>query len=206
MQVVTLTPEGLDAHAEKLACAVEKSSRGQYDAIVGVRRGGSYVCDAFLRHFPKTMYASRYDVTRQRPTTKHKKGALSRILKLLPYPVLDAMRKAEATLLAMRKTSRETLDLNDIEIPDGLAAVLTLNTEPNILVIDDAIDSGDTLFAITETFRKTNPETRIRIAVLTETTDNPRIKATYTIYRNNTLIRFPWSDDYKTPQKRRSEA
>ncbi len=87
----------------------------------------------------------------------------------------------------------------DVEIPDGLAAVLSQNIQPAILVIDDAIDSGDTLFAIVETLKKTNPNAKVETAVITETTHHPRIRANYTLYQNRTLIRFPWSSDYKNP-------
>ena len=72
-----------------------------------------------------------------------------------------------------------------------------MTTLPKILVIDDAIDSGDTLFAIATTLKDMNPDARIDIAVMTETTRHPRIRANYTLYRNRTLIRFPWSNDYK---------
>ena len=68
-----------------------------------------------------------------------------------------------------------------------------------ILVIDDAIDSGDTLSAIASTLRHRNPEATVCIAVMTETTADPCIRANYALYRNRTLIRFPWSNDYKSP-------
>ena len=72
-----------------------------------------------------------------------------------------------------------------------------MRDRPEILVIDDAIDSGDTLAAIVKTLRQTNPYVSVSIAVITETTRRPRIRANYTLYRNRTLIRFPWSNDYK---------
>ncbi|MDE6551965.1 MAG: hypothetical protein K2K98_03235 [Muribaculaceae bacterium] len=205
MQVVTLNPKDLDAHAERLARAVEESVRNGFDAIVAIRRGGSIVCDAFLRHFPETLYSARFDVSLQRPSTKNKKETLRKILQRLPYPLLDAMRKAEAHMFSLRKKFKgASSTVPVVEIPEDLAAALTRNPLPEILVIDDAIDSGDTLYAIVHTLRKTNPEARISIAVITETTDKPRIRAKHSLYRNRTLIRFPWSDDYKTPIKTRS--
>ena len=197
MQVVTLNRQDFEAHAERLARAVEKGSADCYDAIVAVRRGGSLVCDAFLRYFPKTRYAARYVVTLQRPSTKRKEGTAGRILKRLPRPVLDAMRIMESNMLSLCRKLRNPVRIPDVEIPDGLAKTLTTNARPAILVIDDAIDSGDTLFAIIETLRKTNPDTSVSIAVMTETTADPRVRGNYTLYRNRTLIRFPWSNDYK---------
>ena len=197
MQVITLSPTDFDSHAGRLAALVEKASTCKFDAIVAVRRGGSFVCDAFCHHFSEDRYGERYDVTLQRPSTRRKNGIAGRILKRLPRPVLDAMRMAESVLLAMlrkaiRNDSRQTVD-----IPDGLRNILNNASRPKILVIDDAIDSGDTLFAIATTLKDMNPDARIDIAVMTETTRHPRIRANYTLYRNRTLIRFPWSNDYK---------
>lgn len=201
MQVVTLTPEDLNAHTARLADAVRTDAPTRFDAIVAVLRGGSIVCDYFLRHFARSLYTARYDVALQRPSTKHKKKVLGKILRHLPYPLLDAMRKAEAKMLSLRRKINEPPVIPEVEMPNGLAAALTQTHQPEILLIDDAIDSGDTLYAIVATLRKTNPETKITVAVITETTDHPRIRANHTLYRNNTLIRFPWSDDYKTPKK-----
>ncbi|MDE5813785.1 MAG: phosphoribosyltransferase domain-containing protein, partial [Muribaculaceae bacterium] len=169
----------------------------RYDAIVGVRRGGSIVCDALCRHLPSERYAARYDVTLQRPSTKRKDGGIGRLLKRLPRRLLDSMRIAEAAMLSLGRKLKRHAPLPNTTIPDGLAATLTTTAQPQILVIDDAIDSGDTLYSIVETLRKTNPDARISIAVITETTSNPRIQSNYTLYRNRTLIRFPWSNDYK---------
>ena len=197
MQVVTLNAEELEAHAARLAWEVEESSSIRYDAIVAVRRGGSYVCDAFCRHFPKDRYGGRYDVSLQRPSTKLKERRTGKTLKRLPYPLLDAMRKIESEILALLRRIKGPAAAPQVEMPEGLVATLTLNALPKILLIDDAIDSGDTLRAITETLKKTNPDTETDIAVVTETTNRPCIRANYTLYRNRTLIRFPWASDYK---------
>lgn len=197
MRVITLNEEEFDRHAERLAKAVAEGSHAPYDAIVGVRRGGSLVCDAFLRHFPEEGYGARYDVKLQRPSTKHKDGSIGKILKRLPYPILDGLRMAESLAFGLRRMIRKSETIPEVEIPDGLSAALKVNAEPKILLIDDAIDSGDTLFAIAETLKKMNPDAKTDIAVITETTSRPRIRANHTLYRNRTLIRFPWSSDYK---------
>ena len=197
MQVITLSPTELDKHAARLAEAVKTGSTCRFDAIVAVRRGGSLVCDAFCRHFPAGDYGVRFDVTLQRPSTQRKGGGMSRILKRLPVPILNAMRIMEAAILGILRNLKKNVPLPDVRIPEGLVTLLTGETGPAILLIDDAIDSGDTLSAIADAIKKTNPNTTIIIAVITETTVHPRIRANYTLYRNRTLIRFPWSNDYK---------
>ncbi len=197
MQVLTLDPSAFEQHAAKLAELVETSDSHRFDAIVAVKRGGSFVCDAFCHYFPKENYKERYDISLQRPSTKRKNGVINKILKQLPYPLLNLMRMAESRLLSWRKEREEHAPIPNIDFPGGLAKILRDEEMPNILIIDDAIDSGDTLFAIAKTLRKANIQAMIRIAVITETTMNPRIHADYSLYRNKTLIRFPWSNDYK---------
>ncbi len=202
MQVLTLDPAAFEQHSARLAEAVAAGDAPQkFDAIVAVRRGGSYVCDSFCQYFPKENYKARYDVALQRPSTKRKNGILSQVLKRLPYPILDLMRMAESKVLSWKRLTindqRSKVAIPEIEVPEGLERLLREEKTPNILIIDDAIDSGDTLFAIAETLRKVNSQTRLRIAVMTETTIKPRIRADYSLYRNKTLIRFPWSNDYK---------
>ncbi len=197
MQVVTLNPTDFEDKARQLAGMVEEGSPHHFDAIVAVWRGGSFVCDAFCRYFPKDRFGKRFDVTLQRPSTKRKEGAVSRWLKRLPRPVLDVMRMTEATILALRRIVKTGSPLSDVPLPAGLETILTTKTRPAILIIDDAIDSGDTLAAIEKSLRISNPDTRICIAVMTETTRRPRITADYKLYGNRTLIRFPWSNDYR---------
>lgn len=197
MQVLTLDTSSFSQHAARLAQMVEESSIGRFDAIVAVRRGGSFVCDVFCRHFPKGMYGARYDITLQRPSTKRKSAVISTILKSLPMTMLNLMRMAESSLLSLRRKIKGPSAAPYVEMPNGLADILNKEEKPNILIIDDAIDSGDTLFAIIETLRKANVKVAIRIAVMTETTSHPRVRADYSLYRNKTLIRFPWSNDYK---------
>lgn len=196
MQVLTLDSHAFEKHAEFLARSAEEKISERLDAIVAVRRGGSFVCDAFCRYFPKNRYRTRYDVTLQRPSTKRKGPGVSKLLKLLPRPILDIMRMAESYLLSLLHRNTPSVT-SSLRIPDGLNTILKDIDSPTILIIDDAIDSGDTLYAIVETLKKMNPNTSIRIAVMTQTTPRPRIHADLTIYKNRTLIRFPWSNDYR---------
>lgn len=196
--MLTLNPEAFDAHAVRLAEAVENGSATYYDAIVGIRRGGSIVCDAFLHHFPTRRYGARYDITLQRPSTKRKEGHFGKLLKHLPYPILDGMRIAESFMLFLLKKMKANRKTPNVAIPEGLAATLTQKRCPEILLIDDAIDSGDTLKAIIDALKIANPDATVSTAVITETTSQPRVRANYTLYRNRTLIRFPWANDYKS--------
>lgn len=202
MQVLTLDPEALDSHAARLSEIVAAAHPSGFDAIVAVRRGGAFVCDAFCRHFPQSLYGGRFDVTLQRPSTRRKRGIVNGILRILPYSILNIIRMGEAYLLRLReggaKKSSTCLPHRHVSLPEELISKITDADSPDILIIDDAIDSGNTLFAIVRTLKHTNPDAKVQTAVLTQTTEHPRIYPHYSLYSNRTLIRFPWSNDYKT--------
>lgn len=196
MRVLTLNEISLEEHARRLAGMVEKDSGFRPNAVVGVRRGGSVVCDAFCRHFPSSRYGLRCDVCKQRASTKRKSGKVSAILKRLPYGMLNIMRMAESALLSL--THRQSsLKPASVEIPAELMQILKIQKNPEILIIDDAIDSGLTVCAVIDSLKKVNPDATVKVAVITVTTNSPLVNADYFIYNNRTLIRFPWSEDFK---------
>lgn len=203
MRVITLDNKEFDEHSELLAKAVATDGR-HFDAIVGVKRGGSVVCDVFCRNFPRDFYGMRTDVWKQRSSTKRKGGRVGAILKRLPYLLLNLMRMGESEMLSLRhRFSNYHPSL--VEIPEGLKGLLKTLKTPEILVIDDAIDSGDTLYAVVQTLKKVNPSVKVKVAVITVTTKSPRIFPDYYIYNNRTLVRFPWSNDFKKEKLKNSE-
>lgn len=193
MQVITLDPSKLEAHTARLAEMVEKSDES-FDAICGIERGGAKVADIFCRHFPNSRYCRRSDIKLQRPSTKRKRKWMGAILRRLPIALLDLLRMAEARLLALKSH-------HGAERWPEIEASIRKDAEEGkirkILIIDDAIDSGDTLWSIVEALKRMNPEIGIKTAVITQTTRQPRIRPDFTIYNNQTLIRFPWSEDYR---------
>ncbi len=195
MQVLTLNKDTFEEHATQLAKIVESDLPSDgFDAIIGVMRGGAIVCDAFCRHFPSSAYRLRTDVMLQRPSTKRKNGTIAKILKIFPLRVLDFMRIAESRVLSLKRswTSKQP---PAVSLSEELSNILKGLKPPKILIIDDAIDSGTTIYAIRQTLQVANPEVDVKVAVITVTTTAPRIKADYALYRNQTLIRFPWSND-----------
>ena len=143
------------------------------------------------------MFRMRADVTLQRPSTGKKTGLVARILKSMPLPLLDAMRMAEARWLSLRGRHRRPGPLPDVPLPPSLRDMLERVPSPAILLIDDAIDSGRTILAVKASLLKANPRTVVSTAVMTVTTADPEADADCCIYHNKTLIRFPWSNDYK---------
>ena len=159
------------------------------DLIVGIPTGGAFVAKAVGNGTPIC------NIKLQRPSTQKKnKPILRMLMRILPYAVLDRLRIIEAKRL--QKESKAHADAR-VDIPSTVHAAIARASR--ILILDDAIDSGHTMLAIKKAVTATNPSADVRTAAITVTTTNPAIIPDYCIYTNSTLIRFPWSMDYKCP-------
>lgn len=98
----------------------------------------------------------------------------------------DLLRIVHAKWLVSR---RNRIDIDAIGLPEPEADF------KRILIIDDAVDSGATMLAVVESFKKKYPEIELRTAVLTVTGRKPAFIPDYSLYNNSTLIRTPWSPD-----------
>lgn len=197
MQVITINAPGLEWQAKHLAGRVAKEHEGDFDAIVAVRRGGSFVSEAFRKYFPRNRYGERYEVDLHRPSTHYKKGRLVRMLPHVPLWILNTMRLSEARLLKARQAVFPSKKVPKVELDAGLVARLRAAETPEVLLIDDAIDSGVTLWGISEALKAANPAVRITTMAITVTTRRPKVMADFYMYNNATLVRFPWSKDFK---------
>lgn len=155
-------------------------SGGKPDAILSIRRGGEYVGAKMFSGLP------HFAVTLRRPGTRVKSGRLKRVLRLMPRPLLDRLRILESWCLAQFRAARH--DDRRVKLPD-------LSGYGCILIVDDAVDSGATLSAVSRAVRTRHPHARLLAAAVTVTTVSPVAMPDYYIYNNLTLIRFPWSAD-----------
>ena len=177
-KVITLDADAFGTECERLEKLVRDSGFVP-EAVLSIRTGGLYVGESMFVDVPHT------SVKLQRPSTKSKGRRMRRFLHALPRPVLNRLRIAEAWWLghrSARQTSATPL------LPD-------MGNPRRVLVVDDAVDSGATLLAVTDAVRAALPDADIRTAVITQTTDNPLAVPDYTLYNDKTLIRFPWSMD-----------
>lgn len=186
MRVLTLNQESFNA-----ACAaLGKKISGSYvpDLVVGILTGGEYVA---ARLFADTPHAS---VELRRPSTadKERAGLLFRLLRQSPRWVTDALRIAEARMLAMKTRKRQK---RTVELPAEV--IRMIEGARRVLVVDDAVDSGATLRDILDAVGRVPGRRELRSAAITVTTSRPLHIPDYYLYHNSTLIRFPWSKDYR---------
>lgn len=184
MRVVTLDDKQFAAHCARLAQLTEGD--GAFDTVVGIVTGGEYVARAMAQHMDT---ANVVTVCRQRPSTRRKGGMFRRVVKCLPRRILDLLRIVESRILAGRRHTPG---------PDMPVVIPTdIDDAKRILVVDDAIDSGHTMQAVVNAIAARCPEAQIHTAVITVTTPHPSFRPDYTLYDDGTLIRFPWSADFK---------
>lgn len=163
------------------------------DVIVQIKNAGTHFGDALKTRgeFNKVTY---YSIKVQRKGEGLKKNFVFKFLmKILPYSILDELRKYESK---RAKKSLSKINLNCLS-KKTIKINIDLNLDlKNILIIDDAIDTGKTMFLIKRSLEKQFPKAAVKTAVLSWTIEKSIIKPDYFLYKN-VLVRFPWSKDYK---------
>ena len=179
-RVVTLDNAALAEVCARLERSV-LSSGFRPDAVLSIATGGIKVGELMFSKAP------HLTTKLQRPSTKAKKSFVKNIVKRLPRPVQDAMRVAEAGILELAPT--RAADSSQVILPP-------LEDFKNILIVDDAVDSGATLETVLKAVGQAAPEAIVKSAAVTVTTRQPLVTPDFSIFNNLTLIRFPWSMDW----------
>ncbi len=184
MKVVTLNREEFERATQRLFLEIMATELWP-DVIVGIAHGGEEVADSLSQYFPD----SRICIVKCcRPVSRNKK-LLSPILRYLPSKVNILLRQIESRLNTMRPDDSRTLEKG---IEDSMSILYDV---PKVLVVDDAVDSGQTLKTVVDEVRRVWPGARIWTAAMTVTTEHPVVKPNIVLYKEPTLIRFPWSAD-----------
>lgn len=191
MKVITLHTDDFERKCRDLARQVGEC-RQPFSFIVGIATGGDHVGKIIAEELSDG--ATRYlTVIARRPSTRHKTRFLETILRALPQRLNNFLRILEAKLLSSRNRQHYV----DVELSDRDREAIAGATSPAILVVDDAVDSGSTMQSVIKELLAINPEAKVTTAAITVTTSAPAVNVDYSLYRNNTLIRFPWSKDMK---------
>jgi hypoxanthine phosphoribosyltransferase len=195
MRVRTLGEAELsDAAAQlyKLAC-----NDFQPDLLLGVRRGGYVVAEHMLTA-TATSSITLLPITRCRPTTirKNKSTLINTLVRKLPRLLSDRLRVIEHMILTENRPLKPTAFAPDEAELANSESFLLAHPNAQILVVDDAVDTGATLAGILELLRVAAPKAAVRTAAIVTTTSRPLVEPDYSLYRHE-LCRFPWSLDFK---------
>ena len=190
IEVITLNREIFSEKCSELIGRIDFRS----DLIVGILGGGGYIIDEIMSEVG--LDSTQFELDKLQRGNKFKSNYIIKsILKFLPYRITNKLRIFES-----KKARSSIVDLNLTEVSaESIDFKLNLDsreTVKNILILDDAIDTGRTMFIVKNSLSKLFPESQVNTAVISWTQENSIIKPDYYLYKN-ILVRFPWSLDYK---------
>jgi hypoxanthine phosphoribosyltransferase len=200
--MATLRPavQGLDNSQLRAMCVdlAERVRDFDPDVVVGIATGGAGVALEVAQALGTG--ASVLIVKSQRPGTRIKQGRLaSSAIKSLPRRLADVARLLEVEYRELRYYVR--LSANGPDQPvresriEGLDALVQgLLGAARVLVVDDTLDSGETLSGVLRATRAADPVAEVRSAVLATTWRRPPVTADYVLHPR-LLLRLPSSFD-----------
>lgn len=195
MRVITLDQNQFAAACRELKDMVIRDV--DYNILIGIATGGLHVA----KYFADEGLAA-IQVSLRRKTSPFKDSCISPLLKLMPRAITDALRIAESKIYSRQDKKTET-ESAPFQLPPDIAKKLerryamlrSFDVTPVVLIVDDAADSGSTLIRVRNAVKQLLPRVQIVTAVITATRPAGSRAADYALYRNNTLIRFPWAPD-----------
>lgn len=190
MQVITLNTEIFSLKCHELISKIEFKP----DLVVGILNGGGFVLNDIKNKYNFESY--NFELVKYQRYSKLKNNPIVKFLiKLLPYKVSNWVRKIESKRAQKSIATLNLSELSNIEIDLNFTTSLD-KTISSILIVDDAIDTGRTIFIVKNNLSKLFPNAHIKTAVIAWTLEMSIIKPDYHIFKN-VLVRFPWSKDYK---------
>ncbi len=163
-----------------------RESAYDYDILIGIARAGVYVAEKFgVPEF--------YIIKSQRGGTAAKRGFINSILQKMPSFFNCFLRIAESRVLELKDAVCQP-ELKKVEIEDDLYSRLKEGGH-RVLIVDDAVDSGRSLLSVVNAVRGVSQGNEIRTAVITVTRKKVLINPDYALFRDSTLLRFPWAAD-----------
>lgn len=195
MKVITVNHLKLKKYSHELAKQILNSDF-KPDLIIGIKTGGVFVSKPLHEKISEKFNTPYCELSLSRPlTNKKKKWQIYKLLKLLPYPFLNILRNIEVKLYESIKSKKYILNRqNDILIDDK--TIVLIRKSKNILLVDDAIDSGATLLEMKNKLLSINKYANIKIAVLTLTHKSSYVNSDFFLFKR-VLLRCPWANDYK---------
>lgn len=192
MRVKTLLGNDFNEACKKLSDIIDNSFSPEI--VVGILTGGGFVGREVSKAWSDAIYTETK--VQRKDTAKKEKGIMHVVLQSLPYFLLNWLRMAEMVCEDLKAKKLNPKREGKVELPADIDALLK-HEKQNVLLVDDAIDTGATLKLIKDTLAERYPLAKIKTAVITVTSNKPLVDADFFIYHDRTLVRFPWSNDVK---------
>jgi hypoxanthine phosphoribosyltransferase len=167
------------------------------EAYVAIANGGVKVVEAMPKHHAVAVWSCRMQ---RSGTERLKQTDLPReVLRRLPYPVSDLFRVFEDWLQERKKVTVPPPTATLADELGRISAEVQRRGIRRVAVIDDAADSGATLACVMTCLRNCLPESvdlRSAVITATRTPERAAVSPDFRLF-DLTLLRFPWSLDYK---------
>lgn len=190
MEVTTLNQESFSIKCSELISKLNFEP----DVVVGILEGGGFVINEIKTS--TNLKKSHFEhVLVQRKSMLKRNSIILSLLKLLPYKVTNWLRNLESKKAekAIDKLNLSELSNQNVDIKLNSLSNKKIDT---ILIVDDAIDTGKTMFIVKNNLNNMFPNAKIKTAVISWTIKKSIVKPDYYLYEN-ILVRFPWSKDFK---------
>lgn len=163
------------------------------EVVIGIATGGAIVVEKMnFTGLPVLV------IKRQRPFTKVKgKLNLDCFLPRLPVFINNMLRVLELRFNEIRfKNKGLSENKSTIKLISG--DVNSLSTSRNILIVDDAVDSGATFIECVDYIKTLSAEgCNIKTAAINTTFRKPAFIPDY-ILHSRTIVRYPWANDVRS--------
>lgn len=194
-QVITVSDDELARLVDQLIGKILEDDF-RPELIVGIARGGALAAEKIN---PRLAWpVVECSIHRAGTEVKTRIPGLTWILRRLPLPISDRLRLIEDRLRSQRPVGSAAERPN--ASVQAAAMAIRAGGYRQILILDDAVDSGVTLAHVLHGLRDLLPcDILIRTAALTRTRrpEDCVIAPDYFLYEY-VLCRFPWSIDYKS--------
>jgi hypoxanthine phosphoribosyltransferase len=188
MKVIDANYDTIEEYSDLFINKFSDDLNGGKVLVIGVASGGLPIAKILFNKLNNVNKAYS-EVKCQRPSTKNKKqgvlgGCFDFSIKLSPRFLLNFLRVIEHKFLSKnRVVEREVVELTPINLHDL----------KSIIIIDDAVDSGYSLKSVSD-YIKSITSANVITTVYVTTQLEPVFSADFS-YKNNVLVRFPWSKD-----------
>lgn len=188
MELVTLEEQHFKTACQKLAEKVQHM-QFQPDIIIGIHSAGIYVADEVAKNYPraKVYYIRPLD---NKPSSRK---VLKAIFRMLPEWMLKKLREFKET---GRSTKKHTLS-RKFDMPDEVRHL----GKQKVLLVDDSVDGGSTLGSAARRLLSHNPDITLFTATIAVTRRCAICTPDVSLYKPGTLVRYPWSIDFKPKHK-----
>lgn len=182
MKHLALSIQNVKRDCIKLACEIEKSNF-KPDCVIYIKSGGYLVGKELADYFNINLRGFR--ISRVGNNAKSK---LSFILKILPKFVKIALRELEFKSGFHKKISKRVVTEVENDLIKGR----------NVLLVDDSIDTGNTIIAAIDFLKKSYGNAiNIKVVGLNKfKLSEGLVKTDYYVYEDSIII-YPWSKDSK---------